>query len=576
MMAPTVKNNAVSDLSITSRQEQILALLMEGKSNKEIADELEIQQGTVKQHLFVLFRKLGVTNRAKAVLAANHLMKSRRSDAMAQPKPRPLAKGSANGAHKSKAYVWRMLSVVAVFLPESTLSHPKMMIARDQYLVGLRHIVSEATEALDGRFVSLPYGGMLIWFGHPAAHVDDADRAAHLAQQIQSWSDRYCVEQPMHDVDAEVLKPVGIGIASRPEIVAENAPELSAAESFRTAAMLARHARNIGRPLADASTQKLAPLSVPWLSVKISSDNKPLDEVRLTGVAVLGATSMGLPDVRSHWMGMPFLDSILQTVEGGVAQWVAVESWPPSATTSLIDAIGNVAASRKFKMLRLRLPANDRRDRLLASLTSQMEIVAASLGMNSAQLYSQATSGERLAAMIAECAEDGNLVVQVYGFKALDAFSTILGERGVDTLVSRRVFVVAANLRDAGQAQTTIRLLGPRPTNMPLSRIFSMTVPDMDVLPDSIRVDLQALLDSLSESTRTLIIAAAVDAERAIDDYIGDFDLPHHQVQTCLSELTSSGLVAPRAGGGFQFRDVQTAHAIRKLNVSFAEAGEMH
>jgi len=572
-MAPANKKNAVSDLSITSRQEQILGLLMEGKSNKEIADELQIQLGTVKQHLFVLFRKLGVTNRAKAVLAANHVMKSHRADVIAPKKTGVSSRRTSGVASGNQNYVWRMVSVVAVYLPDSAVNSPELIVERDQYLVNLRQKISEATDAFDGRFVSLPYGGMLAWFGHPAAHVDDADRAVQLAQQLQSWSDEYCLEHPMRHEGTQSLKPIGIGIASRPEVVAEKTAELSAAESFRIAAMLARHARNIGRPLADASTQKLAPLSVPWLGVKISSESKPIDELRLNGVAVLGDHSIALPDVRSRWMGMPFLDAIFQTVESGVAQWLAVESWPPSATTSLIDAIGNAAALRKFKMLRLRSPANGRRDRLLASLSSQVEMVAIELGIDSAQLYAHSSSGERLAAMIADCAEVGNLVVQVYGFKALDAFASVLGERGIDILVSRRVLVVAANLRDTGNAQTTIRLLGPRPSNMPLSRVFSMQVPDIDVLPDDIRVDLQALMDSLSESSRTLITAAAVDPQRAIDDYIEELNLPHHQTQTCLSELTSSGLVAPRAGGGFQFRDMTTAQAINKLSVAFPEAG---
>ncbi len=574
-MVPTIKKNAISDLSITPRQQQILSLLMEGKSNKEIADELDIQLGTVKQHLFVLFRKLGVTNRAKAVLAAKQVMKAHRADTIAPANLSVQTNHALVGTNRNQNYVWRMVSVVAVFLPDSSVNSPQLIVDRDRYLVSLRSTISEATEALDGRFVSLPYGGMLAWFGHPAAHVDDADRAVQLAQQLQSWSDQYCIEHPMHEGDTQVLKPVGIGIASRPEVVAEQSTELSAAESFRVASILARHARNIGRPLADASTQKLAPLSVPWLSVKISSDSKPIDELRLTGVAALGARSLALPDVRARWMGMPFLEAIFQTVENGVAQWLSVESWPPVATTSLIDAIGNAAAMRKFKMLRLRSPANGRRDRLLASFSSQVEMAAIELGIDRPHLYAHSSSGERLAAMIADCTEVGNLVIQVYGFKALDAFSGVLGDRGIAILVSRRVLIVAANLRDTGHAQTTIRLLGPRPTNMPLSRIFSMQVPDFDVLPDDIRVDLQALMDSLSEPSRALITLAAVDPDRAIDDYVHHFDFAHHQIQTCLSELTSSGLVAPRAGGGFQFRDMATAQAINKLSVEFPVVGVM-
>ena len=571
-----VQKNAVSDLSITPRQEQILGLLMEGKSNKEIADTLQVQLGTVKQHLFVLYRKLGVTNRAKALLAASHLMKMRRDESTLPIKLGGTSSKERKGVSKEQKYIWRLISVVAIFLPDSAVRNSVLVAERDRYLVSLRQAISEMTEALDGRLVSLPYGGVLAWFGHPFAHVDDADRTVQLAQQLQAWSDQYCLEYPLYENDMQVLKPIGIGIASRPEVVAKKVTELSAAESFRTAAILARHAKNIGRPLADSLTQKLAPLSVPWLNVKISSHaKKDIDQDRLSGLAAIGDRSLILPDVRSSWRGMPFLDSVFQTVENGLAQWLAVESWPPAATTSLIDAVGNAAAFRNFKMLRLRSPGSGRRDRLHASFSGQVEMVAVELGINRAQLYSHATAGERLAAMIGDCAEVGNLVVQVYGIKALDNFCSVLGERGIDILISRRILVVAANMCNSGSEQTTIRLLGPRPTNTSLSRVFSMQIPELDVLPNAIRVDLQALIDSLSETANAIINAAAVDPERSIDDYVKDFNLPHHQIQVCLSELTASGLIAPRVGGGFQFRDMTTARAIKKLSVAFTDTGAM-
>lgn len=52
---------------LTQRQRQILALIKAGKVNKEIANELGIGLGTVKQHVVALFKKLHVSNRAMAV-----------------------------------------------------------------------------------------------------------------------------------------------------------------------------------------------------------------------------------------------------------------------------------------------------------------------------------------------------------------------------------------------------------------------------------------------------------------------------------------------------------------------------
>lgn len=54
-------------VQLTPRQRQILELLKAGKVNKEIANELGIGLGTVKQHMVALFKRLNVRNRTMAV-----------------------------------------------------------------------------------------------------------------------------------------------------------------------------------------------------------------------------------------------------------------------------------------------------------------------------------------------------------------------------------------------------------------------------------------------------------------------------------------------------------------------------
>ena len=58
---------------LTSRQSQILPLLAEGLPNKRIADALGLTEGTVKQHLKDLFRRLNANNRTQAVREARRL-----------------------------------------------------------------------------------------------------------------------------------------------------------------------------------------------------------------------------------------------------------------------------------------------------------------------------------------------------------------------------------------------------------------------------------------------------------------------------------------------------------------------
>jgi len=54
---------------LTQRQQEVLDLLVQGKSNKEIALALKLSEGTVKIHLAAIFRHFGVNNRAAAAVA---------------------------------------------------------------------------------------------------------------------------------------------------------------------------------------------------------------------------------------------------------------------------------------------------------------------------------------------------------------------------------------------------------------------------------------------------------------------------------------------------------------------------
>lgn len=62
--------NVEGNSILSNREEQVLQLLAEGLSNREVAQTLTLSEHTVKNHVFRIFDKLGVSNRMEAVLCA--------------------------------------------------------------------------------------------------------------------------------------------------------------------------------------------------------------------------------------------------------------------------------------------------------------------------------------------------------------------------------------------------------------------------------------------------------------------------------------------------------------------------
>jgi len=63
----------VRELSITPREMEILALIANGMSNREIAEKLFVSESTVKTHSSRLFDKLSAKRRTQAVQIAKEL-----------------------------------------------------------------------------------------------------------------------------------------------------------------------------------------------------------------------------------------------------------------------------------------------------------------------------------------------------------------------------------------------------------------------------------------------------------------------------------------------------------------------
>ena len=66
LVVPSSLRAAIAKPTLTTREKQVMALVVLGFSNREIADQLFLAESTVKSHLFSAFRRLGVRTRKEA------------------------------------------------------------------------------------------------------------------------------------------------------------------------------------------------------------------------------------------------------------------------------------------------------------------------------------------------------------------------------------------------------------------------------------------------------------------------------------------------------------------------------
>jgi len=58
---------SLEEYGLTGRQGEVLSLMVQGYSNREIAKKLGLVEGTVKIHLSTIFKRLGVSSRTQAI-----------------------------------------------------------------------------------------------------------------------------------------------------------------------------------------------------------------------------------------------------------------------------------------------------------------------------------------------------------------------------------------------------------------------------------------------------------------------------------------------------------------------------
>jgi len=63
---------------LSGREEQVLSLMLDGESNRSVADRLYVSESTVKKHINSIYRKVGVKSRMQlAAVVSGHKVSAR-------------------------------------------------------------------------------------------------------------------------------------------------------------------------------------------------------------------------------------------------------------------------------------------------------------------------------------------------------------------------------------------------------------------------------------------------------------------------------------------------------------------
>lgn len=473
-------------MQLSERQREILSLLAQGKSNKEIAFALNITEGTVKQHLFTLYRKLGATNRAKAVLAAAAHVQPGAPDA-AQPTAEP-----------APHYVWRLVASLVIQPKRAPEAAAGARARFEQQMDTLQNEVRQLAEGLDGVLSVIPGGGLLVCFGIPQSHLDDPARALFLAERVHFWLQTHGFLQ------------ASLGLATAAEVAADNAQVLYRGESIDMARALAQQAQPM-QVLANEITCRLAG---PVARYSPPRNGNGLDfshrEVLVSEKVDVKALAARTP--------LPFIPDMLANLREHQAMWVAVEGWPPQSSVRLQDAIAIALQAQRITTLRLRLPTDASPRRTGPCLRAQLHLLA-QLGTASAAPMAPEAIGQELLHTLQRLAQNAPLALIFHGINTHAALLKLWGEAGLQQLARCPLILVTSVLSGSEDSHIAARLLGAHPGAA--GKTFRLAMSKPPVPPLGLHADLATLIDTLSPAGRGLIRRIVIQGQADTREHTG-------------------------------------------------------
>ncbi len=363
---------------LSPRQQEIIALLADGWTNKDIGHSLGLTEGTIKQHLAAIFRKLGVPNRtwAAALWRDQNL-----GSTHAQDSQRPQRKPGSEAAELIVAPA-RLFAVTVIRLPRDAAHTSPLPLG--QLSAQLLAIAQRWGQAYGGQ-IGLHPGGLLIGcFGYPAAHIDDVERARLFGQAVQAEAERRLGLSPLCSFAAGID-----ALTIQDGVVVDTDP--------------------LRRALAGAYATRTTDPSSSLPQVPFPLSGGPSYAAAIDRAARTA----------------PALETARQSLSESRSYWLAVEAWPPIHGKHFLDAFAAANPIGAEAILHLR-PSGDRAQDAI-SLPAQIEVqITWPLSADVRQ--------KSLSWWLEYVGQQGPALILVHGLRDLDSFRGLLDDEFIARL----------------------------------------------------------------------------------------------------------------------------------------------
>lgn len=499
---------------LSSRQLEILRLIADGRSNKDIANRLHLTEGTVKQHLIRIFNKLGVSNRTWAASlwhAAN-----------GQGEERPQLRAALRGSEPLRLAICRRVTVVTVLAECRAEDCDAEDIA--QAFAAHRDRCQGWASVHGGRLTVSQPGVCTVMFGADAALLEGPERAAAFAFALLEEPSPHCRGMQ-----------VRLGLASGQHRGSASCLDLTLASLVQHSLRLALEGEVGAATVCHRTAEGLrGRVACELPRVKTTCGGLRLSRAEPAGAAPRFDELERYSLLRESW-----------TRSDGRMRVYAVESWPFSEAAALMRAWSATAQGAGATVRRLYAPSDPSPEAFARALC--------------AQLRGRLEPGETadLSTALAETAGAEPALVFVHGPEALAGYQAWRRADPHEALWTCGLVIM--HVRPPGEAATAIRPLtagGERPL---VGRYLEVTDVKHEADAADAPFERQLLLDHIGPQAQA-ILTALQDVAGATPEHLAQrLRLPAQMVVQVLQALTDYGLAENLDGRRFHAIDATPA-----------------